>query len=50
REESKGGVEFFYYPAGHAFHNDKDQLGTYNEQYAKLAWDRAVAFLKANAR
>ena len=48
RAESGGSVEFFYYPAGHAFHNDKDLLGTYNEQYAKIAWDRAVAFLKAN--
>jgi carboxymethylenebutenolidase len=48
RDESRGSVEFFYYPAGHAFHNDKDQLGTYDEQYAKLAWERAVAFLKAN--
>ena len=48
RAESSGSVEFFYYPAGHAFHNDKNLLGTYNEQYAKLAWDRAVAFLRAN--
>jgi len=48
REESAGSVEFFYYPAGHAFHNDKDKLGTYDEQHATLAWQRAVAFLKAN--
>jgi len=48
RDESGGSVEFFYYPAGHAFHNDKDPLGTYNDRYAKQAWDRAVAFLKAN--
>jgi carboxymethylenebutenolidase len=46
RDESSGSVEFFYYQAGHAFHNDKNQLGTYNEEYAKLAWDRALAFLK----
>jgi carboxymethylenebutenolidase len=48
RQESQGKVEFYYYPAGHAFHNEKDQLGTYNEEYANLAWERAVAFLKAN--
>jgi carboxymethylenebutenolidase len=48
REESRGSVEFFYYPAGHAFHNEKDQLGTYNKEYADLAWERAIAFLKAN--
>jgi carboxymethylenebutenolidase len=48
RDESGGSVEFFYYPAGHAFHNDKDKLGTYNRRYAKQAWDRAVEFLKAH--
>ncbi|HEY0689485.1 MAG TPA: dienelactone hydrolase family protein [Kribbella sp.] len=50
RDESGGSVEFFYYPAGHAFHNDKDKLGTYNKRYAKQAWDRAVEFLKAHVR
>ena len=48
REESQGDVEFFYYPAGHAFHNDKDKMGTYNAEAAKQAWQRAVEFLKAN--
>jgi carboxymethylenebutenolidase len=48
RDESGGSVEFFYYPAGHAFHNDKDKLGTYNKQHAKKAWERAVEFLKAH--
>ncbi len=48
RRESSGEVEFFYYPAGHAFHNDKDKMGTYNEQAATQAWQRAVEFLKAN--
>ncbi len=46
RSESAGEVEFFYYPAGHAFHNDRDQMGTYNAESAKLAWQRAVDFLK----
>lgn len=50
REESSGSVEFFYYPAGHAFHNDKDKLGTYKEEHAKRAWQRAVEFLKAKVR
>ena len=48
RRETKGDVEFFYYPAGHAFHNDKDRMGTYDAESAKLAWERTVAFLKAN--
>jgi carboxymethylenebutenolidase len=49
RAESQAPVEFHYYPAGHAFHNDKDKLGTYNADMADLAWNRAVDFLKANA-
>jgi carboxymethylenebutenolidase len=48
RRETKGDVEFFYYPAGHAFHNDKDPIGTYDAESAKLAWQRTVEFLKAN--
>lgn len=48
RAESQGSVEFFYYPAGHAFHNDKDKLGTYDETSAKQAWQRTIDFLRAN--
>jgi carboxymethylenebutenolidase len=48
RKESGTEVEFFYYPAGHAFHNDTDALGTYNEECAKKSWSRAVDFLRAN--
>jgi carboxymethylenebutenolidase len=48
RKESAADVEFFYYPAGHAFHNDEDLLGTYDADNAKLAWDRAVSFLRTN--
>ncbi len=48
RAESQGSVEFFYYPAGHAFHNDKDKMGTYHADSAKLAWDRTLEFLRAN--
>jgi carboxymethylenebutenolidase len=47
RDEAGVPVEFFYYPAGHAFHNDENLMGTYDEENAKLAWSRAVAFLKA---
>jgi carboxymethylenebutenolidase len=45
RRETQSTVEFFYYPAGHAFHNDKDRLGTYDEESARLAWTRTVEFL-----
>ena len=48
RDESGAEVEFFYYPAGHAFHNDEDLLGTYDADSAALAWSRAVAFLHAH--
>ncbi len=47
RSESGADVEFFYYPAGHAFHNDTNKLGTYDEDSARLAWERTVSFLKA---
>ena len=46
REESGADVEFFYYPAGHAFHNDENLLGTYDPDSAQLAWQRTVRFLK----
>ncbi len=34
------------YPAGHAFLNDENRLGTYDPEQARLAWDRTVSFLK----
>lgn len=46
REESGAEVEYFYYDAGHAFHNDSNAIGTYDAEKAQLAWDRSVAFLK----
>jgi carboxymethylenebutenolidase len=50
RDESQNSVEFFYYPAGHAFHNDKDKMGTYDKASADLAWNRTLEFLRANVR
>lgn len=46
RKESGAEVEYFYYPAGHAFHNDENLLGTYDAEQAKIAWGRAVEFLR----
>jgi len=33
------------YPAGHAFVNDENLLGTHDPDLAKQAWDRTLAFL-----
>jgi carboxymethylenebutenolidase len=48
RIEKESGVkpEFHFYPAGHAFHNDENLIGTYDPEQAKLAWERTVAFLR----
>lgn len=48
RTESGAEVTYFYYPAGHAFHNDEDLLGTYDEASATLAWSRTVDFLRSH--
>ena len=48
RTESGADVEFFYYPAGHAFHNDENKLGTYDKASADLAWSRTVEFLRSH--
>ncbi len=37
--------EIEQYPAGHAFVNDENLLGTYDPEQAKRAWDRAIGFL-----
>ena len=36
----------FYEGAGHAFANDHDRLGTYDEEKSEQAWGRTVDFLK----
>ena len=51
RIKAEAGVpapEFFFYPAGHAFFNDENLLGTYDPEQADLAWQRAVEFLRAH--
>jgi carboxymethylenebutenolidase len=40
--------EIEHYPAGHAFLNEEDLLGTYDAEQAKIAWERTVAFLRAH--
>jgi len=50
RGESGAPVLFHYYDAAHAFHNDENLIGTYDEASARLAWERAVRFLKDQVR
>jgi carboxymethylenebutenolidase len=40
--------EIAHYPAGHAFLNDENLLGTFDAEQASKAWDRTVAFLRAH--
>jgi carboxymethylenebutenolidase len=47
RSESGAQVQFHVYPAGHAFHNDTNALGTYDAEQAQLAWSRTVEFLRS---
>jgi carboxymethylenebutenolidase len=49
-EMSDAGVDvtFEYYEgAGHAFFNDLDRLGTYDEALAQRSWERTVDFLRS---
>jgi carboxymethylenebutenolidase len=50
RAESGADVAFHFYEAGHAFHNDTNKLGTYDEDSASLAWSRTVEFLRDKVR
>jgi carboxymethylenebutenolidase len=50
RRESGAEVEFFFYDSGHAFANDSNPQGNYRPEAAKLAWSRAVKFLKEKVR
>jgi carboxymethylenebutenolidase len=40
--------EIVHYPAGHAFLNEEDLLGTFDAEQASIAWDRTVAFLRSH--
>ena len=40
--------EIDHYPAGHAFLNEEDLLGTFDAEQARIAWDRTVGFLRAH--
>jgi carboxymethylenebutenolidase len=42
--------DFRLYPAGHAFFNDEDHLGTYDPEQARIAWNETVNFLRSNLR
>ncbi len=46
RRESSAEVEFFFYDAAHAFHNDTNALGTFSEGDAATAWRRTLDFLR----
>ncbi|MDO5743723.1 MAG: dienelactone hydrolase family protein [Micrococcaceae bacterium] len=48
RRESGAEVQFFYYDAPHAFHNDENPSGNYRPEAARVAWGRAVDFLRQN--
>lgn len=50
RIEQESGVEpdFRFYPAGHAFYNDENLMGTYDEAEADKAWEATLDFLRTN--
>ena len=43
-------AELHLYPAGHAFLNDENLIGTYDPECAVQAWSRAVRFLTQHVR
>jgi carboxymethylenebutenolidase len=40
--------DFRFYPAGHAFFNDQNLLGTYDPEQAAKAWNATVNFLRSH--
>ncbi|MFE0460534.1 dienelactone hydrolase family protein [Kitasatospora sp. NPDC058965] len=40
--------EIHFYPAGHAFMNDENLLGTYDPLQAGIAWRRTLTFLRGH--
>jgi carboxymethylenebutenolidase len=49
-QESGRRPDFRIYPAGHAFFNDENPLGTYAPEQAAQAWDATLDFLRRNLR
>lgn len=45
-EESGRRPDFRSYPAGHAFFNDENLIGTYDPEQATKAWEATIAFLR----
>ncbi|WP_018335352.1 dienelactone hydrolase family protein [Actinomycetospora chiangmaiensis] len=52
RIEAESGTrpDFRLYPAGHAFFNDENHMGTYDPEQASIAWNATLEFLRANLR
>src|SRR5437588_2221575 len=50
RIEAESGTrpDFRLYPAGHAFFNDENLIGTYDAEQAQKAWEATLEFLRAN--
>jgi carboxymethylenebutenolidase len=50
RIEAESGTrpDFRQYPAGHAFFNDENLIGTYDPEQAQKAWQATLEFLRAN--
>ncbi|HEX2301650.1 MAG TPA: dienelactone hydrolase family protein [Pseudonocardiaceae bacterium] len=46
-EQSGRRPDFRFYPAGHAFFNDENLLGTYDPEQAAKAWEATIPFLRA---
>ncbi len=48
--ESGRRPDFRLYPAGHAFFNDEDHMGTYDPEQAAIAWNATLDFLRSTLR
>jgi len=46
KQQSGRAPDFRFYPAGHAFFNNENLLGTYDPEQAAKAWDATVGFLR----
>jgi carboxymethylenebutenolidase len=48
--ESGRRPDFRLYPAGHAFFNEENHLGTYDPEQATIAWNETLNFLRSTLR